>query len=103
MATAVSTTIHAPDGQPVEYPARIVTVKQFEANNPGFAGRTRGFILRADLNDPDYAGLRDAIVRLGRSVYVDEPRALAWLHTRRGTPPARPRNPHGRGGKGATS
>ena len=100
MPNTVSTTIHAPDGQPVEYPARITTIKQFEAENPGFEGRTRGFILRADLNDPDFAGFRDAVIRLGRSVYIDVPKALAWLQTRRGAPPARPRNPHGRGGKG---
>ena len=55
--------------------------------------------LRADLNAPDYAGLRDAVVRLGRSVYIDEGPFLAWLSTRRAAPPVAPRNPHGRGGK----
>lgn len=99
MPATVATTIHAPDGQPVEYPARLLTVRQTEDAHPAFKGRLRTFILHADLNAPDYAGLRDAVIRLGRSVYIDEGRFLSWLHTRRGAPPAAPRNPHGRGGK----
>ena len=100
MTATVSTTIAALDGQPVQYPARLLTVNQLEEAHPALKGRVRGFILRADLGAPDYAGLRDAVVRLGRSVYVDEVPFLAWLHSLRGAPPARPRNPHGRGGKG---
>lgn len=93
------TTIATPDGQPVEYPARLLTVAQLETAHPALKGRVRGFILRADLASPDYVGLRDAVVRLGRSVYIDERPFLAWLHTRRGAPPERARNPTGRGGK----
>jgi hypothetical protein len=94
-----TTKIQAPDGQPVEYPARLLTVAQLEQAQPALKGRVRGFVLRADLNIPDYAGLRDAIVRLGPSVYIDEPRFNSWLNTRRGTAPNGPRNPHGRAGK----
>lgn len=94
-----STTIQTPDGKSVEYPSRLLTVKQTEEAHPAFKGRIRSFILRADLNAPDYAGLRDAVVRLGRSVYIDEGPFLAWLSTRRAAPPVAPRNPHGRGGK----
>ena len=61
-AAAAATTIHAPDGQAVEYPACLLTVAQLEERHPGVKGRVRGFILRADLNAPDYAGLRDAII-----------------------------------------
>ncbi len=97
----LTTTIHAPDGQPVEYPARLLTVAQLEAAHPAINGRLRSWILRSDLNDPDYAGLQGAIIRLGRSVYVDEVLFLAWLRSRSGLPAARPRNPRGRGGKAA--
>jgi len=98
-AAAAATTIHAPDGQAVEYPACLLTVAQLEERHPGVKGRVRGFILRADLNAPDYAGLRDAIIRLGRSVYIDEVRFLAWLRMLAGAPPEPSRNPHGRAGK----
>lgn len=93
------TTIHAPDGQPVEYPARIVTVNQLEEKHTALKGRVRQFILRADLAAPDYVGLRDAVIRLGRSVYIDEVRFLDWFRGHSGNPPAQARNPHGRGGK----
>jgi len=101
MAVAAVTTIQAQDGQSVEYPARLLTVSQLEERHPALKGRTRAFILRADLNDADYVGLRDAVVRLGRSVYLDEVRFLLWLDSHRGAPPAQPRNPDGRAGKKA--
>lgn len=96
---SAATIIPMPDGQPVEIPARLSTVAQIEDRHPGVKGRIRGFILRADLRDPDYDGLRDAVIRLGRSVYIDESRFLAWMRTHTGTPPARPRNVDGRAGK----
>jgi hypothetical protein len=97
----VTTPIATPSGETLEYPARLVTVSQYETKNPGLKNRMRGYILRADLNSPDFAGLREAIVRIGRSVYLDEPRADSWLNTRRSCSPTRPRNPHGRAGKAA--
>ena len=95
------TTVEMPDGQAVEIPARIITVAQTEERHPAVKGRLRGFILRADLGDPDYDKLREAVIRLGRSVYIDESRFLAWMRSHAGAAPAQPRNPHGRGGKRA--
>lgn len=94
-----STSISTPDGARVEYPACLVTVSQLEERHPALKGRVRSFILRADLGSPDYACLRDAIIRLGRSVYIDEPKFLEGLRTHAGKPAAAPRSPHGRGGK----
>ena len=96
---ASKTTIKTPDNQEVDYPARLLTIAQLEEAHPGFKGRTRGYILRADLNSPDFAGLRDAVVRMGRSVYVDELRFLGWTMSRRAAAPDKARNPHGRAGK----
>lgn len=96
-----ATTIHTPDGKAVDFPACLVTVKQIEERHPALAGRVRGFILRADLNDPDYAGLRDAVIRLGRSVYIDEPQFIAAMRAHAGRPASPPRSPHGRAGKRA--
>lgn len=98
-----ATKIETPDGQSVDYPARLVTVAQLEDRNPGLKGRVRGFIMRADLNSPEYAGIRDAVIRLGRSVYIDEPRFIAALREHAGKAPAQPRNPDGRAGKKATA
>ena len=95
----VTTTIQSTDGQPVEYPARLVTVSQLEAAHPALKGRVRGFLVRADWSQPDYQGLREAVVRIGRSVYIDEPRFLGWVTSHRAAGPATPRNPHGRAGK----
>ena len=94
-----TTPIDTPSGETLEYPAKLVTVAQYETNNPGLKNRMRGYILRADLHSPDFEGLREAIVRIGRSVYLDEPRADSWVNTRRTAPAALPRNPHGRAGK----
>jgi len=101
--SSLVTTLRTPDGERVDYPARLITVEQTEAQHPGLEGRLRGYILQADLNSPEFAGLRDAIVRLGRSVYIDEVKFLEWIATRRASPPDRARNPLGRGGKKAAS
>jgi hypothetical protein len=90
------TTLSTPQGGTVDYPACLVTVAQLEERHPALKGRVRSFILRADLGSPDYAPLRDAIIRLGRSVYIDEPKFLEGLRTHAGKPASTPRNPHGR-------
>lgn len=79
--------------------ARLLTVAQLEAAHPGFKGRLRSFILRADADIPGYSGLRAAVVRPGggRSVYIDEVRFLEWLDRHRGAAPSPSHNPDGRG------
>lgn len=91
--------IEALDGQPVDYPSRLLTVAQLEEAHPALKGRVRGYIVRADYNSGGFDGLRDAVVRIGRSVYIDEPRFLGWVQSHRGAAPALPRNPDGRAGK----
>jgi hypothetical protein len=86
-------------GKSVEGP--ILTVSQLEEKHPALKGRLRGYILRADLGFSLYAGLADAVIRVGRSVMVDEAAALRWLETRKHQPRSRGRNPHGRAGKHA--
>lgn len=76
-----------------------LTVAQFEDKHPATKRRMRGWIMRADLNFPDFAGLSDAIVRVGRSVLVDEAAAINWLESRKHQPKSPSRNPHGCVGK----
>ncbi len=96
-----STTLTAPNGDVFEYPSTLLTVAQIEEKHPGLKGRVRGIIFRADFNDPDYGGFREAVIRLGRSVYIDEVPFLVALRAHAGHPPARARSPHGRGGNAA--
>lgn len=77
----------------------FLTVTQFEEKHPATRSRMRGWIMRADLNFPDFAGLSDAIVRVGRSVLVDEAAAINWLDSRKHQPKSPARNPHGCVGK----
>lgn len=88
-----------PVPQPTDGPPRLLTVAQLEAAHPALKGRVRSFVVRADCYQAGYDGLREAVVRIGRSVYIDEPRFLGWVQTHRGAAPAQPRNPHGRGGR----
>jgi hypothetical protein len=76
-----------------------LTVAQFEALHPGLKNRMRGYIMRADIGLGDYAGLAEAIIRVGRSVVIDESAAIRWLRSRAGQPKSRGRNPHGRAGR----
>ena len=99
MGVSEVTTIQAPDGQSVQYPARLLTVSQLEEQHPALKGRTRALIYRADLNDPEFSGLRDAVVRFGRSVYLDEIRFLLWIDERRGAHAAHRAIRTGRGEK----
>lgn len=77
----------------------ILTVPQFEEKHPGTKNRMRGFIMRADLGLPEYDGLCDAVIRIGRSVLVDESQVLQWLETRTNQAKSLARSPHGRAGR----
>lgn len=87
-------------------PARVgpvLTVNQFEERHPATKNRMRGWIMRADLNLPGFSELSDAVIRIGRSVMLDEAAVLAWLQAHKNQPKSRARNPHGcRGLKDAT-
>jgi hypothetical protein len=82
-----------------EFQGPILTIQQFEEKHPGTQGRMRGYIFRADVGMPIYAGLCDAVIRVGRTVLLDEARVLQWLQSRSHQPRSQARNPHGRLGK----
>jgi hypothetical protein len=67
---------------------RLVTVEQAEATNPALKGRTRAWIHKADTGHPEYIGLRRAIVRVGRSLFINEHALHEWLAQRAAMPPA---------------
>lgn len=76
-----------------------LTVSQFEEKHPATKNRMRGWIMRADLNVPGFVGLSEAVVRIGRSVILDESCVLKWLETCKGQRKSKARNPHGCVGK----
>lgn len=84
-------------GKRVEGP--LLTVSQFEERHPATRNRMRGYIMRADLGLAMYAGLSHAIIRIGRSVMLDESIALSWFKSMAARPKSTPRNPHGSAGK----
>lgn len=64
-------------------PAPIaVTVKQIEQRHPGVQGRMRSWIHRADSGDVELAWLKAAIIRVGRSVLIDQARFDEGLRQR---------------------
>lgn len=67
-------------------PLRLLTVAQAEAEHPGLKGRLRQWIKRADTNEPTLVMLKFAIVRVGRSVFVDDVRLREFLHLCSGAP-----------------
>ena len=69
-------------------PMRASTVDQVEAEHPGVRGRLRTWIKRADAGDEDLAWLKLCIIRIGRSVLIDEIRFRDSLHQRTAIPPA---------------
>lgn len=77
----------------------IVTIKQFEERHPATANRMRGWILHADAGFHGFCGLKACVIRVGRSVMLDEGGVLEWLASHSGRPPSAARNPHGRAGK----
>jgi hypothetical protein len=64
------------------------TVQQIEERHPGVRGRLRAWIHRADSGDPEMAWLRLAIIRIARSVLIDELRFTEGLRQRSLIPPA---------------
>jgi hypothetical protein len=94
-APAPNSTRAAPEPPPLH----ALTVNQIEAVHPGVAGRLRGWIKRCDAGDPAFIALRFAVVRVGRSVLVDEIRFRKWLHERSAVPPSESRNPEGLNGQ----
>lgn len=75
---------------PVVTPAgmRLLTVAQMEAAHPGVERRLRGWIFRADAGHPDFEWLRPCVVRIGRSVLLDDRRFSVSLSRRAALPPA---------------
>src|SRR5438552_3307484 len=73
-------------------PLRAYSIDQIEAEHPGIKGRLRHWIHRADADDPAFAWLKFCIIRVGRSVLIDEVRFRDSLYQRTAIPAARPRN-----------
>jgi len=73
-------------------PIRAYSVDQIENENPGVKGRVRQWIKRADAGDPEFAWLKFCIIRIGRSVLIDDVRWRDSLHQRTAIPAATPRN-----------
>lgn len=67
-------------------PIRAFSVDQMEAEHPGIKGRLRQWIHRADAGDPDFAWLKFCIIRVGRSVLIDEVRFRDSLYQRTAIP-----------------
>ena len=70
------------DAQPLEdtFPRRLRRVKQFCDENPAF---TEGAV-RWHIHNSDENGLEafNAIIRLGRCVYIDVDRFFSWLNSK---------------------
>jgi hypothetical protein len=73
---------------------RLQTVQQTEERHPALRGRLRSWIHKGDAGIPEYIGLRRAIVRVGRSLFINEIALDEWLAQRSAMPPARPRTKH---------
>jgi hypothetical protein len=78
-------------------PIRALTIDQIESNNPGLKGRVRTWIKRADAGDPGFAWLKFCVIRVERSIFIDEIRFRDSLHQRTALPAA----PSRRDGKAA--
>lgn len=63
-------------------PIRAYSVEQIEAEHPGVKGRLRQWIHRADAGDADFAWLKFCVIRVGRSVLIDEVRFRDSLYQR---------------------
>jgi len=69
-------------------PLRAYTVDQIEAEHPGIKGRLRQWIKRADSGDPDFRWLALCVIRVARSVLIDEIRFRDSLYQRTAIPAA---------------
>jgi hypothetical protein len=71
----------------------LLTIGQVEERHPALKGRLRAWVHRADCGDPDFALLRVAIVRVGRSVFLSQSFFATFIEQHRGSGlPAPPRN-----------
>jgi hypothetical protein len=77
----------------------IVTVAQFEERQPATKGKLRSWIGKADKRQDGFDGLRRHVIRVGRSVMLDEAGVMSWLASLSDRSPAVPRNPNGCKGK----
>lgn len=69
-------------------PIRAYSVEQIEAEHPGIKGRLRGWIKRADAGDAAFAWLKFCVIRIERSVFIDEVRFRDSLYQRTAIPAA---------------
>ena len=69
-------------------PMRLFSIDQTEAEHRGLEGRLRTWIKRADAGDPDYTWLKLCVVRVGRSLFIDDIRFRDSLYQRTAMPPA---------------
>ena len=74
-------------------PMRAFSIDQIEDEHPGVKGRLRQWIKRADAGDPEFAWLKFCVIRVARSVLIDDVRFRDSLHQRTAIPAAVPRNP----------
>jgi hypothetical protein len=74
-------------------PMCACTVEQIEERHPGVKGRLRQWIHRADAGDPAYAWLKFCVIRIERSVLLDEVRFRDSLYQRTAIPAAPSRPP----------
>lgn len=70
---------------------RLQTVQQTESIHPALRGRLRNWIHKSDAGHPDYMGLRRAVVRVGRSLFLNAFALDEWLAQRAAMPPTAPR------------
>lgn len=69
-------------------PIRAYSIDQIEAEHPGIKGRLRQWIKRADAGDVAFAWLKRCVIRVERSVLIDEIRFRDSLYQRTAMPPA---------------
>jgi hypothetical protein len=67
---------------------RLLTVEQSEDKHQALKGKLRTWIHRADAGDADYVALRRAIVRVGRSVFLNDVALTEFFYQRSSMPPA---------------
>ena len=69
-------------------PLRAYSIDQIETEHPGVKGRLRQWIARSDADDPAFAWLKFCVIRVGRSVLIDEVRFRDSLYQRTAIPAA---------------
>ncbi len=67
---------------------RACTKDQIEEAHPGVKGRLSQWIYRADAGDPEMVWLKFAIIRIGRTVLIDDVRFRDGLYQRTAIPAA---------------